>query len=122
MRLAECGIPIYDYYGLIRDRRHGDEMASILGASQAVVLRGHGLTATGQSLAAAVVTAVNVNQLAIMTLKLASTGMAGPPLVPAADRAELPDLGTTFNHDAVWRTYVAALAQAGLAVANPSAA
>ncbi|MGH3301639.1 MAG: class II aldolase/adducin family protein [Streptosporangiaceae bacterium] len=122
MRLAERGIPVYDYFGLIRDRRRGDEMASILGPSQAVVLRGHGLTATGPSLAEAVVTAVNVNQLAVMTLKLASTGMTAPPLVPTADRAELPDLGTGFNHDAVWRAYVARLAQAGLAVPSPGAA
>jgi ribulose-5-phosphate 4-epimerase/fuculose-1-phosphate aldolase len=121
MRLAERGIPVYDYYGLVKDRRHGDEMAGILGASQAVVLRGHGLTATGPSLAAAVVTAVNVNQLAGMTLKLASTGMTAPPLVPTADRAELPDLGTRFNHDAVWRTYIARLAQAGLTLTSPSA-
>lgn len=117
MRMAERGIPLYRYYGLIRDLAHGEEMAAILGDGAAVVLQGHGLTTTGPSLAAAAVTALNVTNLAAMTLKLAAAG-ARPPLVPAADRAELPDLGSRFNDEAVWRAHLAQLAHLGLDITD----
>jgi ribulose-5-phosphate 4-epimerase/fuculose-1-phosphate aldolase len=113
MRMAERGIPLYRYYGLVRDRERGEEMAGVLGDGPAVVLQGHGLTTTGPSLAAAAVTALNITKLAAMTLKLAAAG-ARPPLVPAADRAGLPDLGSRFNDEAVWRSYLAKLAHLGL--------
>jgi 3,4-dihydroxyphthalate decarboxylase len=119
MRLAERGIPVYRYYGPVRDRQRGEQMAGVMGDGQAVVLAGHGLTTAGASLAAAVVTALNVNRLAAMTLALATAGRSAPP-VPAADRAELPDLGSGFNDHAVWRAYLAKLAASGLA--PPSAA
>lgn len=115
MRMAERGIPLYRYYGLVRDRTRGEEMAGVLGDGPAVVLQGHGLTTTGPSLAAAAVTALNVTKLAAMTLTLATAG-ARPPLVPPADRAELPDLGSRFNDEAVWRSYLANLARTGLDV------
>lgn len=118
MRMAERGVPVYGYYGLIRNRRRGEEMADALGDSPAVVLQGHGLTATGPSLAAAAVTAINLNRLAAMTLTLATAGRHAP-LVPAADRNDLPDLGSRFNDDAVWRAYLAQLAHAGLALPQP---
>ena len=115
MRLAEAGIPVYEYCGLVRDGRRAGEMVAALGDRPAVVLRGHGLTATGPTLAAAVVTALNVNRLASMVAAVARTGRQAPP-VPEADRAGLPDLGSSFNHDAVWRAYLAKLGAAGLAL------
>ena len=120
MRMAERGVPVYRYYGLVRDRRRGEEMADVLGDGPAVVLQGHGLTATGPSLAGAVVTALNLNRLAAVTLALASAGRRAP-LVPPEDRAELPDLGEGFNDHAVWRAYLAKLAHSGLAVPGPPA-
>jgi 3,4-dihydroxyphthalate decarboxylase len=113
MRMAERGIPVYPFYGLVRDRRRGEEMADALGESPAVVLLGHGLTTTGPSLAAAAVTALNVTRLAPVTLAVAAAGRRAP-LVPAADRAELPDLGSQFNDQAVWRAYLAKLVHLGL--------
>ena len=80
-----------------------------------MVLEGHGLTSTGPTLAAAAVTALNVSRLAAMTLALAAAGRRAP-VVPAADRAELPDLGSAFNDEAVWRAYLARLAHLGLDV------
>ncbi|HLI41550.1 MAG TPA: class II aldolase/adducin family protein [Streptosporangiaceae bacterium] len=115
MRLAERGIPVYRYYGLVRDRERGEDMADALGDRQAVVLQGHGLTTTGPSLAAAAVTAVNVTKLAAVTVALAAAGRRAPP-VPAADRSGLPDLGPQFNAEAVWRSYLAKLAHAGLGI------
>jgi 3,4-dihydroxyphthalate decarboxylase len=117
MRMAERGIPVYEYYGLVRDAVHGAQMAQVLGHGPAVVLKGHGLTSTGPTLAAAAVTALNVTKLAAMTLQLASAGVR-PPLVPDADRAELPDLGAGFNDSATWRAYVAGLDRLGLGIAD----
>lgn len=117
MRMAERGIPLYRYYGLVRDHAHGEEMARILGDGPAVVLQGHGLTTAGTSLAGAAVTALNVTKLAAMTLQLAAAGVR-PPQVPEADRAELPDLGSRFNDEAVWRAYLAQLTQLGLNIAD----
>ena len=117
MRMAERGIPVYRYYGLVRDRARGEEMADALGDGPAVMLLGHGLTTTGPSLAAAAVTALNVSKLATMTLALASAGRQ-PPLVPAQDRAGLPDLGSQFNDQAVWRAYLTKLAHHGLDIAG----
>lgn len=115
MRMAERGVPVYRYYGLVRDRRRGEEMVDVMGENRAVVLQGHGLTSTGPSLAAAAVTALNLNRLSAVTLALASAGRRAPR-VPAADLAELPDLGARFNDEAVWRAYLAKLDHAGLAV------
>ncbi len=115
MRLAERGVPVFDYYGLVRDQRRAAEMVDAMGDGQVVILRGHGLTAGAPTLAGAVVTALNVNALAAMTAALAQVGASAPP-VPEADRAELPDLGSGFNDAMVWRHHVAKLAQAGLAV------
>ena len=113
MRLAEHGVPTFDYYGLIRDRRRARDMVDAMGDRPAVVLRGHGLTAAGATLAGAVVTALNINALAAMTAALARVG-AVAPAVPDADKAELPDLGSNFNDDLVWFHHLAKLAHAGL--------
>ncbi|MGH9114392.1 MAG: class II aldolase/adducin family protein [Acidimicrobiales bacterium] len=117
MRLAERGVPVYAYYGLIRERDRAEEMVAALGDERAVVLRGHGLTAVGGNLAGAVVAALNLNALAAMTVAVASAGGRAQP-VPAADRADLPDLGSGFNEGAVWRHHVAKLAVHDLADVN----
>ena len=90
-------------------------MTDLLGDKKAIILRGHGLTAVGHSLPAAVMTALNVNRLAAMTCAIARMGMTAPA-VPAADRAELVDLGSSFHDEATWRSYVAKLRPAGLAL------
>lgn len=115
MRLAEAGIPTYDYYGLIRNSRRATEMSDLLADGRVVLLRGHGLTAAGPTLAAAAVTALNVNRLAAMTCAVARMG-ATAPLVPEADRQELPDLGAAFHDDATWRAYLSKLGPAGLSL------
>ncbi|MGH9086548.1 MAG: class II aldolase/adducin family protein [Acidimicrobiales bacterium] len=121
MHMAERGLPVYDYYGLVRSRQRGEEMVKAMDGGRAVLLRGHGLTTAAPTLAGAVVTALNVNLLARMTAALASTGRRAP-LVPEADRAELPDLGAGFNDELVWRHHVAKLASRGLAVCPDPAA
>ncbi|MGH8987122.1 MAG: class II aldolase/adducin family protein, partial [Acidimicrobiales bacterium] len=99
----------------VRTRRRGEEMVKVMGGGQVVVLRGHGLTTAAPTLQGAVATALSVNVLATMTVSLASAGRDAEE-VPAADRAELPDLGASFNDDLIWRHHVAKLAYRGLAV------
>ena len=115
MRLAEGGVPTFAYYGLVRDRRRAQQMVEAMGDRPAVVLQGHGLTATGPTLAGAVVTALNLNLLAAVTTALARMGATAPD-VPGGDRAELPDLGSGFNDAMVWRHHVAKLGTRGLAL------
>jgi ribulose-5-phosphate 4-epimerase/fuculose-1-phosphate aldolase len=115
MRLAERGLPTFPYYGLVRDARRGEQMVAAMKGANAVVLHGHGLTTASPTLGGAVVTALNVNVLARLTVSLAHMGRAAAE-VPEADRRELPDLGTGFNDELVWRHHLAALRHRGLDV------
>lgn len=115
MRLAERGVPTFEYYGLIKSRARGEQMVAAMAESRAVVLRGHGLTTAAPTLAGAVVTALNVNLLATMTAAMAHAGRTAAE-VPESDRAELPDLGAAFNDELVWRHHVAKLTYRGLGV------
>lgn len=118
MRIAERGLPVFDYYGLVKSRARGEQMVAAMSGTRAVLLRGHGLTTAAPSLAGAVVTALNVNLLARMTVALAGAG-CDAPVVPEADRAELPDLGSAFNDELVWRHHVAKLTWRGLSLEAP---
>lgn len=113
MRMAERGIPVFEYYGLVRDGRRGREMVAAMAEAPAVLLKGHGLTAAAPTIAGAVVTAINVNKLARMTVALGQLGRTAPE-VPAGDRLELPDLGSGFNDGLVWQHHVAKLEHLGL--------
>lgn len=115
MRLAERGIPVFDYYGLVKSRARGEEMVAAMASRQAVLLRGHGLTTAGSTIAGAVITALQVDRLARMTAAVAATGRTAS-LVPEADRAELPDLGSGFNEGLVWQHHLAKLDHLGLAL------
>ena len=71
-----------------------------------------GLTATGTSIAEAVVRALNTDSLARMILSAAQAGGL-PADLPEADVAELPYLGATLDTASVWRYHLARLAHAG---------
>lgn len=106
--LAAGGVPVYPRAVLVRDRVLAGEMVAALGDRPVVILRGHGLTATGRSVAEAVLRARSVDTLAAMTLAVARAGGI-PHDLPPADLAELPDLGGGFTHDTAWRHEVASL-------------
>lgn len=113
MRLAHDGVPTYPRSVLIRRPDLAHEMLAAMGDRPVCVLKGHGITVTGANLREAVVRALNLNALAAVTLAAARTGHA-PEDIPAADIAELPDLGSAFNDDATWRYLLArARRQAG---------
>lgn len=113
MRLAMDGIPVYERGVLIRRAELAEEMLAAMGDRPVCVLRGHGLTATGATVAQAVVRALNVEALARMTLQASLAG-SGLERLPEEDIAELPDLGAGLNEEAVWRHRLARLELAGL--------
>lgn len=115
MRLALRGIPVYPRAVLIRRPELAAEMLAAMGEAPACVLRGHGVTTTGGSIAGAVIRALNLESLARITLGVAQAG-GRPDDLPADDIAELPDLGATLNEDHLWRYHLARLEHAGLAV------
>lgn len=110
-KLAAGGVPVYPRGVLVRDRRLAAEMVAAMGDRPLVVLRGHGLTSTGDSVAEAVLRAVSVDQLARLALTVASAGGTLRDL-PEEDMAELPDLGGSFNTGTAWRHEIARLGPA----------
>jgi ribulose-5-phosphate 4-epimerase/fuculose-1-phosphate aldolase len=113
MRLAHGGIPVYPRGVLISSAALAAQMADAMGNAPACVLRGHGVTTTGATVAEAVIRALNLESLARITLGVAMAGGHAADL-PADDIAELPDLGATLNEHHVWRHHLARLKHAGL--------
>ena len=107
-RLASAGIPVHPRSVLIRNDALAAEMVASLGGAAVLVLRGHGIVTTGADVADAVLRALQLDALARVHLRVRTAG-ATPAAIPDADLAELPDLGSTFNRETLWRHYVAAL-------------
>lgn len=112
-RLARDGIPVYPRAVLIRRGELAAEMLAAMGGAPVCVLRGHGLVASGASIAEAMVRALNVESLARVVLGAAQAG-GHPPDLPDEDVAELPDLGSTLNEENLWRYQLARLSRARL--------
>jgi ribulose-5-phosphate 4-epimerase/fuculose-1-phosphate aldolase len=115
-RLARDGIPVYPRSVLVRTPELGREVAEALGGAPVLVLRGHGIATVGSgpyAVPEAVLRALAVETLARVNLACAAVGGAKRELSDV-DAAELPDLGGSFNVEALWRHYVARLRQAGL--------
>ncbi|PXY24529.1 aldolase [Prauserella flavalba] len=117
-RMARDGIPVYPRSVLVNTPELGRELVAALGQKSVCVLRGHGLVTTGGTVAEALSRALNVDALARMILKAASTGDA-PVSLPEADLTQLPNLGSGFNDEQIWRFQAACLAAAGLAIPDP---
>ncbi|HWJ65264.1 MAG TPA: class II aldolase/adducin family protein [Nocardioides sp.] len=102
LRLAEGGVPVYPRGVLVRSTPLALEMVEAMADRPVVILRGHGLTSAAASVEQAVLQAISVDWLCDMSLNVMS---AGGELVdlPAADVAELPDLGASFNNATAWR-------------------
>lgn len=112
-RLALGGVPVYARAVLISRPDLAHEMVVAMGQRPVCVLRGHGVTTAGTSVEQAVVTALVVDSLAAMALRVVHAG-ARPEAIPDADLAELPDLGTGFNDTLLWRHQIARLEHEGL--------
>jgi 3,4-dihydroxyphthalate decarboxylase len=106
--LAAGGVPVYPRGVLVRNRRLAAEMVDAMGERPVVLLRGHGLTSAGPSVAEAVLRAVAVDRIARLSLAVVSAGGRLRDL-PEEDLAELPDLGGGFNVETAWRHELARL-------------
>lgn len=100
--LVAGGIPVYPRSVLVRTEALGDELADHLGDRPAALLRGHGVAVTGDNVPEAVLRAASIDEIAHLSLLVASAG-GRPVPIPEADRADLPDLGGALNLDVAWR-------------------
>jgi L-fuculose-phosphate aldolase len=66
LRLVRRPLPVYPHVKTIQSEEEGQEVATLLGASPAILLRGHGATTTGASLAEAVTNMVWLEEQAKM--------------------------------------------------------
>lgn len=105
MRLAADGIPTYRFSGLIRSAERAAGLLQAMGDRPACLLRGHGLASAGQSLAAAVLAAIDVHVLARLTV---TCWQMGRPLteIDPDDYRDLPVFGEDY-YEQVWRFYAA---------------
>lgn len=113
MRMALEGIPVHPSSALIRTDDRATAMTATLGDRPVCVLRGHGLTATGDSVEQAVIRALNVDTLARMHLAVLQAG-GEPEPIDEDDLSDLPDLGGAFNDGHVWRFLMRELQEQGL--------
>ena len=90
---------MYDRGVLVNSNELAGELVEALGNKDAYVLRGHGIVTVGQTVQQAVVRAISVDSLADPAVQ----SVAAPQPLPAGDFSSLPDLGTTFNDDQMWR-------------------
>lgn len=111
-RLAADGIPVWRRSALIRRRDLAAAMLDVMGERPVCVLRGHGLVATGPTVADAMLRALAVDRLARISLGVVQAG-GTLTTIPDDDLAELPDLGQAFNRDVLWRHHLACLAADG---------
>lgn len=106
-QLAIGGIPTWERAALITTRELAGQMVDGLGERPVVILRGHGLVSVAEgpaeaAVARAVLQAVAVDSLARTTLTVRSAGGVPSSLCPE-DLAALPDLGSAFVVDTMWR-------------------
>lgn len=102
MRMALEGVPVYERSALVTRPDLAAELIEAMGSKSVCVMKGHGVTVTGQTIEEATVRALNLNILAQVTLQVAQTGREVPD-IPHEDVGELPDLGSRFNDLWVWR-------------------
>lgn len=112
-QLAAEGIPVHPRSVLISSKELADEMLSSLAGHKACVLKGHGITVTGNSVEQTLLRALYVNTLAKVILEVAQAGGNAVP-IPRDDLDLLPDLGEKFNDMGGWRYYLAKLKREGL--------
>lgn len=112
-RMAAGGIPLWPHSGLVRTPEAGRSLAAALGDRDACLLTGHGVVTVGDNPVQAVLRALDVDELARVTVAVAGLS-AMPAEVAQGDRVDLPDLGSAFNEQVVWRYHLSMLGLRGL--------
>jgi ribulose-5-phosphate 4-epimerase/fuculose-1-phosphate aldolase len=105
--LAADGIPVWPRSALISTRGLAVAMVKALATHPVLVLRGHGLVSVAggpprEAIAQAVLQAIAVERLARTMLTVLQAGGTPRPIDPD-DLAALPDLGSAFTVDTMWR-------------------
>jgi ribulose-5-phosphate 4-epimerase/fuculose-1-phosphate aldolase len=116
--LAIDGVPVYPRAVLVRRPELGRELVEAMGSSTVCLMKGHGIVTVGSgpyAVQQAVVRALALDVLARVSVERARLGDRAANLI-AEDVAELPDLGSSFNHLNIWRHHLARLRLAGLAL------
>lgn len=113
-RMADEGIPTWPHAGLVRTAEAGRSLAATLGDGAACLLLGHGVVTVGDNPVQAVLRALDIDELARVTVGVAALG-GTPADVAEQDRVDLPDLGAAFNEQVMWRYHVSTLGLRGLA-------
>jgi ribulose-5-phosphate 4-epimerase/fuculose-1-phosphate aldolase len=116
MRLAHQGIPVYPRSVLIRNRTLGTELAAAMGTSGVCMMRGHGITVAGTTVAEATVRAIRLETLADVTVRAAQTGRT-PPDISQADIEDFigppgapAPAALSRGNEWVWKFYLRMLA------------
>ena len=104
MRMALEGIPIFPRSLLVSRPELAVPLVEIIGQKHICLMKGHGITVTGTTVEEAPIRALNFKILAQVTLQAALLGKQSAD-IPLDDIAELPDLGSTFNDQWIWRYY-----------------
>jgi 3,4-dihydroxyphthalate decarboxylase len=111
MRMALAGIPVWPRAVLVSRDDLADQLLDAMGEKSVCIMRGHGITVAGETVAQATVRSVDLHTLADICLDLAMLG-AKPPMITEQDLVLLPDLGAQFNDSTLWDHYVSAEATA----------
>lgn len=85
-KLAIEGLPTYPRSITIHDNNLGEDFAAFMGEKQAALMRGHGVTVTGNGVEDATTRALALDQLVSMTYKAYLLGTPRP--IPEEDIAE----------------------------------
>lgn len=118
-RMADRGVPVWPYRGLVRTAERGRSLAATLGDKDACLLLGHGVATVGDNPIQAVLRTLDIDELARVSAGVTALGGV-PDEVPEEDRADLPDLGSAFNEQVLWNYHLGVLALRGLDRVDPS--
>jgi ribulose-5-phosphate 4-epimerase/fuculose-1-phosphate aldolase len=110
LQLALEGVPTFDRSILVSTPELGDELARAMGKARTCMMRGHGITTAGPSVAEAALHAIHLNELAAMNYQAHLLGDPRP--ISAEDQAEFRKVargsgGPGGRTAALWRYYCA---------------
>ncbi|MFD5113560.1 class II aldolase/adducin family protein [Streptomyces sp. NPDC058391] len=105
LRLLARGVPTFERSVLVTTPSLGDEVAAVLGASAACLMRGHGVTTVGASPEEAALNVIKLSELA--ELNYLARQLGEPRQIDTAEREAIVGTGQTRPEliDSAWRFY-----------------
>jgi ribulose-5-phosphate 4-epimerase/fuculose-1-phosphate aldolase len=91
LQLVRTPLPVYPHVKTIQSDEEGMEVATLLGESKAVLLRGHGATTVGASLEESVMNMLQLEEQARMNWYATCAAGADHAAIPEEDIAEIAD-------------------------------